>query len=52
MVFGIYDKNVKKNCVVQLLLHDFIDLYELLLPCEPFTPKCFNFQEIAEISKC
>ena len=24
---------------------NFIDLYELLMPCERFTPKCFNFSE-------
>ena len=33
-------------------MQNFIELYELLMPCEQFAQKCFNFQEISKTSKC
>ena len=29
-------------------MQNFIGLYELLMPCKQFAPKCFHFQEITK----
>ena len=34
------------------LIHNFIVLCELLIPCQLFAQKCSNCQEITKISKC
>ena len=33
-------------------MQNFIELYELLMPCSQFAQKCFHFQEITKTSKC
>ena len=33
-------------------MQNFIGLYELLIPCSEFAPKCFHFQDITKTWKC
>ena len=44
--FGIWEKIKWDNFL--LLIPDFIDLYELWMPCSLFAPNLFNFQEITQ----
>ena len=37
-----------ENDFLLLLIQNFIELYELLMPDEQFAPKCFHFQEITK----
>ena len=34
-----------KKIIFALFMQNFIELYELLMPCQQFTPKCFHFQK-------
>ena len=50
--FGMWWKSNEIIFLHWNLNHNFIVLYELLMPCQLFAQKCSNCQEITEIWKC